>query len=867
MYKNGPVKLKTLNSNSKAAPDENTPAKYSVSSILSRPFRSHFASTEKIRLPLRERQASNETAVVLSKPFKCPSFQGRKTVLPPRKRKKVNYKEMDNGCDADEGPSYEERLAQALIDNDLRKKFPVFQVKDKESIFKRAFVVPNAGLTPEMRNKVFASLGMRRQPNLIARPLYDPADELAIILYDPTLPDPIEEEERREEEEKKRQLEEAKEMEVKPTKVVYKTLNEILGIPKRGEEVKKDRPRIAVVVDPKLGKILRPHQVEGVKFLYNCTTGRVLRQAKGCIMADEMGLGKTLQCITLLWTLLKQSHDSNKPTISKCIIACPSTLVKNWANELIKWLGEGTLTPFTVDGRASKTELIRELRQWITATGRNITRPVLIISYESLRLYSEYLQSHEVGLLLCDEGHRLKNDESLTFVALDALNVKRRVILSGTPIQNDLTEYFSLINFANPGLLGTKAEFRKNWEVPILRGRDALSTEQEQTVSDQKLSELGAVANKFIIRRTNDILSKYLPVKYEHVVFCRLSPLQTALYNHFITSPEIRALLKGKGSQPLKAIGLLRKLCNHPDLLDIATDFAGCEAILPQGYVPPKERGYRDRVIVDTTLSGKMLVLERMLDRIRRETNDKIVLISNFTQTLDLFENLCRSRNYGCIRLDGKMAINKRQKMVDRFNNPENPEFVFLLSSKAGGCGINLVGANRLILFDPDWNPAADQQALARVWRDGQKKDCFVYRFISTGTIEEKIFQRQSHKQSLSSCVVDEQQDVERHFSLADMRQLFEFNGPPSDESLESLSAAAVDTNTHNWTLCDTHDTFKCKRCRNNEQFVKAPAYLYGDTSSWNHYSNKRLAKIEDQLMRQESELDDVTFCFQYVSV
>jgi DNA repair and recombination protein RAD54 and RAD54-like protein len=101
------------------------------------------------------------------------------------------------------------------------------------------------------------------------------------------------------------------------------------------------------------------------------------------------------------------------------------------------------------------------------------------------------------------------------------------------------------------------------------------------------------------------------------------------------------------------------------------------------------------------------------------------------------------------------MNVNKRQKLVDRFNDPESPEFIFLLSSKAGGCGLNLIGANRLILFDPDWNPAADQQALARVWRDGQKKDCFVYRFIATGTIEEKIFQRQSHKQSLSSCVVD----------------------------------------------------------------------------------------------------------------
>jgi DNA repair and recombination RAD54-like protein len=152
---------------------------------------------------------------------------------------------------------------------------------------------------------------------------------------------------------------------------------------------------------------------------------------------------------------------------------------------------------------------------------------------------------------------------------------------------------------------------------------------------------------------------------------------------------------------------------------------------------------------------------------------------------------MCRQQRWPCIRLDGSLSIQKRQKLVDRFNDPEGREFIFLLSSKAGGCGINLVGANRLVLFDPDWNPANDAQALARVWRDGQKKTCFIYRFIATGTIEEKVFQRQAHKQSLSSCVVDAEEDVERHFSLESLRQLFMYNET---------------------TLCDTHDMFKCKR-------------------------------------------------------
>lgn len=239
-----------------------------------------------------------------------------------------------------------------------------------------------------------------------------------------------------------------------------------------------------------------------------------------------------------------------------------------------------------------------------------------------------------------------------------------------------------------------------------------------------------------------------------------------------------------------------------------------------------------------------------MLARIRQDTNDKIVLISNYTQTLDMFDKLCRSRNYGVLRLDGTMAVNKRQKLVDKFNDPEGPEFVFLLSSKAGGCGLNLIGANRLVLFDPDWNPAADQQALARVWRDGQKKDCFVYRFISTGSIEEKIFQRQSHKQSLSSCVVDAAQDVERLFSSDSLRELFQYR--PN-------------------TTSDTHDTFKCKRCKpDGRQNIKSQAMLYGDTNSWNHFVNDGedgpLGSIQDLLLRQETKEEAVSAVFQYIS-
>ena len=776
----------------------------------------------------------------LIKPFRCPgsATPTRASEKPARKRRKISYADADGSVEDGEKPyTNEDRLA--LANRDVNK-FPVFKVKDKDSLFRQRFAVPlinkDAGSYNPFRPA--PTLGMRKGAVFVAKPLHDPSGEFAIVLFDPTVddkPTTVEEEVKQSQDDNIPKLD---------VPIMHRSLADILGLKKEVEE----HPKVPVVIDPRLAKVLRPHQVEGVKFLYRCVTGLIDTKANGCIMADEMGLGKTLQCIALMWTLLKQSPEPGKSTIQKCVIACPSSLVRNWANELVKWLGKDAVTPFAVDGKASKDELITQLRQWSVASGRAVVRPVLIVSYETLRLNVGELCNTPIGLLLCDEGHRLKNGESQTFEALNGLNVSRRVILSGTPIQNDLSEYFSLLNFANPSLLGTRMEFRKQYELPILRGRDAAGTDADQKKGNERLAELLALVNKFIIRRTNDILSKYLPVKYEHVVFCNLAPFQLDLYKHFIQSPDIKSLLRGKGSQPLKAIGMLKKLCNHPDLLSLPDDLPGCEQYFPDDYVPKDARG-RDRD-VKSWYSGKMQVLDRMLARIRQDTNDKIVLISNYTQTLDIFDKLCRSRNYGVLRLDGTMNVNKRQKLVDKFNDPEGEEFVFLLSSKAGGCGLNLIGANRLVLFDPDWNPAADQQALARVWRDGQKKDCFVYRFIATGTIEEKIFQRQSHKQSLSSCVVDSAEDVERHFTLDSLRELFQYK--PG-------------------TTSDTHDSFKCKRCKpDGRQHLKAPAMLYGDTSSWNHFVNDGeagpLAKIQDLLLRQETADDAVSAVFQYIS-
>jgi len=226
-------------------------------------------------------------------------------------------------------------------------------------------------------------------------------------------------------------------------------------------------------------------------------------------LADSLLCFAQLQCIALMWTLLKQSPIPGKPAIDKAIVVCPSSLVRNWANELVKWLGEGATNPLAIDGKQTGPEIAEAINQWCSAKGKAVVTPIVIVSYERLRMLSDRLGNTEVGLLLADEGHRLKNADNLTYNGLNTINCKRRIILTGTPIQNDLNEYFSLLNFCNPGYLGTKENFRKQFELPILHGRDGDATDKQKEKGDAALKDLLLKVNKFIIRRTNDLLSKY----------------------------------------------------------------------------------------------------------------------------------------------------------------------------------------------------------------------------------------------------------------------------------------------------------------------------------------------------------------------
>ncbi|CAH8512876.1 unnamed protein product, partial [Dicrocoelium dendriticum] len=679
------------------------------------------------------------------------------------------------------------------------------------SLLARPFKVPIANYQGNSSGDSKA-LGLRRSTSRVA--LHDPYEDGALVLFTP------------------------------PEVAAHDVL-------KRENE----KQLVHVVVDPMLSMILRPHQREGVKFMYDCVTGQQIPGNFGCIMADEMGLGKTLQCITLVWTLLRQGPEA-KPTVDKVVIVTPSSLLKNWYNEFYKWL-HGKVHPLAIDS-GSKDEIDSKLSNFLAQTGRRTPTPILIISYETFRLHAPTLHKGEVGLVLCDEGHRLKNSENQTYQALMQLNCHRRVLLSGTPIQNDLLEYFSLVHFVNMGLLGTALEFRRRFETPILRGRDADATEDEQKKGEEKLQELLGLVTRCIIRRTQALLTKYLPVKIEQVVCCSLAPSQRKVYAEFVSrkAQEVAHRLNslddsarnssGLSGSTLAAITNLKKLCNHPDLVydKMLANAEGFHNAL--SHFSPDYRGSLEHnVPFRPDLSGKFQVLDYLLAFIRTSTSDKVVLISNYTQTLDLFERLCHIRGYNHVRLDGTMSIKKRAKVVDRFNDPTSNDFIFMLSSKAGGCGLNLIGANRLVMFDPDWNPANDEQAMARVWRDGQKKECFIYRLICTGTIEEKMLQRQAHKKALSSCVVDQQEEVERHFSLGDLRELFMY---------------------HAETVSDTHDRFKCRRCVNLVQVKPPPpeSDCNCDLSMWNHCYSKKL--LNDIVLKSAWDTGCISFVFWHFS-
>ncbi|CAG6015482.1 unnamed protein product [Menidia menidia] len=532
---------------------------------------------------------------------------------------------------------------------------------------------------------------------------------------------------------------------------------------------KSGLPVVDVVIDPHLTTHLRPHQRDGLLFLYECVMGMRAVGRYGAILADEMGLGKTLQSVALSWTLLKQGPYGARAVAKRILVVTPGSLVQNWKAEFNKWLGRERISVYTVD-QDHRVELF-------------VLSPlnsVLVISYEMLLRCLEQVKKVDFGLIICDEGHRLKNSSIKTSAALSSLSCARRVILTGTPVQNDLQEFYAIIEFVNPGILGSSTAYRKVYEEPILRSRQPSCTEDERALGEERAIELSRLTGMFILRRTQEIINHYLPPRLDWTLFCELSPLQEELYKHLLCHRVFRACLQGSTQTHthLACITALKKLCNHPGLLHATlkerTDRGSVESTLYEGLADLFPDSYSSAPF-SAADSGKLLVLSDLLSAIRQiSPSDRVVVVSNYTQTLDMLQDMCVRMGYTFCRLDGHTPTGQRQRLVDSFNSPYSQHFLFLLSSKAGGVGLNLIGASHLVLYDIDWNPANDIQAMARVWRDGQKKTVHIYRLLTAGTIEERIFQRQVSKQGLSGTVVDLGKAAEHtSFSTSELRDLF----------------------------------------------------------------------------------------------
>jgi DNA repair and recombination protein RAD54B len=534
---------------------------------------------------------------------------------------------------------------------------------------------------------------------------------------------------------------------------------------KRPASVPKGKQVVDVVLDPLLTHHLRPHQRQGVQFLYECVMGLREYSGEGAILADEMGLGKTLQTIALLWTLLRQNPVyEDSPVVKKALIVCPVTLIDNWRKEFRKWLGPDRIGVFVIEDKKTR----------LTDFTKGKIYSVMIVGYEKLRLIQDDLKKGSpIDIVIVDEGHRLKTAQNKSALAIKSLNTERRVILSGTPIQNDLSEFFTMVDFVNPGLLNKYNVFKREFENPILKSRQPNATAAEIEKGEARSEELANICSQFILRRTAEVISKFLPPKTETVLFCRPTAAQVNVYKAILQSPVYGTVL-GSTELSLQLINILKKVCNSPSLfLKGATeDTTPNEAI--KGLVDSIDPAV---LKVGAAASAKLQVLDTLLHQLRTSTTEKIVLVSNYTSTLDMLAALLSSLDYTYLRLDGKTPASQRQSLVDKFNNsPPAKCFAFLLSAKAGGTGLNLIGASRLVLFDSDWNPATDLQAMARIHRDGQKKPCYIYRLLIQGALDEKIYQRQLTKTGLADAVVDAKKTAQG-FTREELKDLFRLEG------------------------------------------------------------------------------------------
>ncbi|GIM09327.1 hypothetical protein Vretimale_13236, partial [Volvox reticuliferus] len=500
------------------------------------------------------------------------------------------------------------------------------------------------------------------------------------------------------------------------------------------------------------------YQQTAVKWLWELHT-----QQAGGILGDEMGLGKTVQVIAYLAGL----HHSGRYRPS--LVVCPATVIRQWLRELRVWWPPfrvvvmhecGRSPPHAGGPRPDKPALLD--------VALNSSAGLVLTTYDNLRLQRDLLLRVRWGVAVLDEGHKIRNPDSEITLVCKQLHTVHRLIMSGSPIQNRLAELWSLFDFIFPGKLGTLPVFQAQFAVPIQVGGYTNATSLQVTTAYKCAVVLRDLTAPYLLRRRKADVAAQLPAKTEQVLFCTLVSEQLELYRAYLASKEVGEILEGS-RRALCGIDILRKICNHPDLL---------ERLTAQGV---EDYGNPAR-------SGKLRVAERVLSA-WHAAGHKALLFCQTQQMLDILEKLVRGRGWSYHRMDGGTPVAVRPRLIDDFNT--NPDvFVFLLTTRVGGLGVNLTGASRVMLYDPDWNPSTDIQARERAWRIGQSQAVTIYRLITAGTIEEKVYHRQIYKNFLTNKVLRDPRQ-KRFFTARDISELFTL-GPEYKKGAAAAAAAAA---------------------------------------------------------------------------
>ena len=489
-------------------------------------------------------------------------------------------------------------------------------------------------------------------------------------------------------------------------------------------EAKSGKPVERVKLPSKSKKILRNYQQDGINWFY------FLRKYRFAgILADDMGLGKTLQTLTLL----NLNKVENKPSI----VICPKTLLYNWQEEVVKFTSG--LKTIVVDG--PQVQRLNEIQK-INSKNNKIKPDLIITSYPALQKDSETYENENIKFNYCvlDEAQSIKNHKTKNARTVKKINADYRLALTGTPLENNVSEIWSTFDFLMPGFLGNNKQFKEKFEKPIMKQSDL-----------QALAALKRKTEVFMLRRTKDKVLTELPSKIEQVSHCQLENAQNILYQEVLSKVknDIFKTVEEKGFNKsqihiLAGLTKLRQVCNHPVLL-------------------LKDRDYKKYE------SAKLNIFLELITEMNA-SKQKVLVFSQFTKMLNILASELDESGINYSYLSGKTK--NRQELVNEFNKDKNKQ-VFLISLKAGGVGLNLTSAENVIIFDPWWNPSAENQAIDRAHRIGQEKSVNVYRLITKGTIEERIVALQEKKKFLFDNLIGESNDLFKKLTWDDVKDIF----------------------------------------------------------------------------------------------